>query len=165
MQAFDLEAVFGLVFMATGNLSLLVENRDVDDTFASVFKHLRPNGVFALEFEQLTALDWIKKNANQWVGSWFKGHTGSVYVHREMYRMIPEMQNVWESLLVIEKFTNGELAETEANHRMGRAFEVPEVTERLTEAGFVDIRVTNRLSDELADAEARTLSVKCSKPS
>lgn len=160
MQSLNIDQKYGLIFMATGNLSLLITNDDVKSTFNHVIEHLLPGGQFILEFEQVMPTGNNKK-VSSWGGDWFQGANDAIYVSRYKEKDHPFLPNIWENVLIIEKYVNGQLVETEANQRIGRRFFINEVLQPLEAAGFKDIRATNWQSDIPANKDVDTITVIC----
>lgn len=162
MQDFKIPKTFGLIISGTGNLSLLIHDKDINSTFNCVRNHLKPGGLFVFEFEQVP--EDKKKWKNQWSGNWFQGANGAVYTHRQIFKDLPDNPNIWECFLIIEKYIDGKLIETEGNQRVGRHFTVEEVVQFLKQTGFVDIKATNWQSNSPPSKDAHMVTVKCRKP-
>lgn len=163
MQNLNVPEKFGLVLGDAGLLSLFVTDADITATLESVKRHLMPNGSFICSFEQANekAQEWCSGERDG-VSGWFKGVNGAIYAHRELHKKCPAGSNTWEYLLIIEKFVDGNLVKTEANHRVGRFFTVDEVCAFFESVGFKDINVTKHCSDEPADESTDMVMVRCS---
>lgn len=73
MRVFDLGQRFAAIFVAANTLSLLLEEADVEATFASVKRHLVPGGVFVFDVSRVEGYAW----------------------HRPPYRFRSEPEGVW----------------------------------------------------------------------
>lgn len=162
MQELSISRKFGLIIGDAGLLSLFISNSDIIATLEAVKRHLLPGGTFICSFEQANAKaqEWCVANSN-WVGGWFKGPNGAIYAHRELHKDCPAGPYTWEYLLVIEKFVDGDLVKTEANHRIGRFFTVDEVCSLFESTGFKDIRISKHCSNETPDVNTDMVMLRC----
>jgi SAM-dependent methyltransferase len=166
MVEFDLPREFGMIFLASGGLSLFTSDQDIGATFGRVMVHLRPGGLFAFGFEPLPSggnTDESDGIWGRWDGDWVKGPDDVVIAWRRRRKYDPA-SHVWDALFVVEKFINGSLVETEANERMGRYFTTDEAVQYAVAAGFESIRATSGFTEDLPSSDSRVITVRCRKP-
>jgi len=165
VQTLDIGRTFGLVFANAGFLSMFVRDEEAEATLQSVRRHLEPGGKFICTFEQATekTLKWCAASRS-WTGNYFRAPNGALYADRTICKDCSSTPNCWERLLVIEKYADGRLVETEANHRFGRFFLVEEVLRFFESAGYDSLRVVNELTDEPPSKDVTTLAVVARKP-
>jgi SAM-dependent methyltransferase len=60
MRAFDLQRRFAAIFVAANTLSLLLEEADVEATFAAVERHLAPGGAFVFDVSRVEGYAWFR---------------------------------------------------------------------------------------------------------
>jgi SAM-dependent methyltransferase len=163
MLDFDLPQRFGTALLLSGSLGLFVSEQDIHSMFQQVMAHLEPGGLFIYEFESLPADGATWDGGSKWTGDWRTGPDGLVIAWRAKRRYNVNT-HVWEALLVIEKFLDGHLVETEANERTGRFFTVEEAVQFATSAGFVGIRATDQLTEDPPAKDSTGATVQCRKP-
>jgi SAM-dependent methyltransferase len=163
MQSFSLPRQFGLIFLASGGLSLFTDDHDIHATFARVMTHLKPGGTFIYDFEHAPALEERVKVSNQWTGGWLRGPGDVLIVWRRMHKPNAAART-WEQVMVFEKFVGGRFVEAEAADRVGREFLVDEVTQFARAAGFEQVVPTHWLTEEPPRKESRVVTVRCRKP-
>jgi SAM-dependent methyltransferase len=160
MLSFELHREFGLIFLGSGGLGLFPLDEDIAATFARVAAHLRPGGHFIYEFQPVWGgFKWD----NKWRGDWAKGADGVVMASRQRGEYDADT-NAWKILLVLEKFVDGRLIETEANEREGRFFTVEEAVGYARSAGFVEVEATNWLTQDPPSEDSVVVTVRCRKP-
>jgi hypothetical protein len=103
------------------------------------------------------------RNNDTWTSDWLNGPDGAVITWRRKHKYDASTR-IWRQLLIIEKFIDGRLVETELNERVGRFFTVDEAVQFAKAAGFTEIRATNWLTEDPPSADARVVSVRCKKP-
>lgn len=166
MVEFDLPRKFGLIMLNLGGLGLFVEDRDIHSVFERVMAHLKPGGMFIYNFELVPTESDMHKNQDRWIGNWHKGSGDVVLAWRRNDHKYNATTHVWERLLVVEKFVDGRLIETEVNERSGRFFTMDEAKQYAKFAGFIDIKMTNRLTDDPLsdDFDGVGITVQCKNP-
>jgi SAM-dependent methyltransferase len=160
MIDFVLPLHFGFIFLDSSGLSLFLNDEDIHATFARVMAHLKPGGTFIYEFE-MPCTEF--ENTNQWTGDWVCGPDGVVLAQRVRRKYDLESYR-WEQLCIFEKFVDGRLVETEANERAGREYLVDEAVQFAVDAGFVDVKATNWMTEDPPSEETGVVSVRCMKP-
>lgn len=163
MQTFALPRQFGLIFLASGGLSLFTDDRDIHATFSRVMAHLRPGGMFIFDFEHAPALADRAKATNQWTGGWLRGPGDVLIVWRRMHKPNPAART-WEQVMVFEKFIAGRFVEAEAADRVGREFLVEEAVRFAQATAFEQVSATHWLTDEPVRQDSRVVTLRCRKP-
>ena len=165
MVEFDLPREFALITLDSGGLGLFTEDRDIHSVFERVMAHLKPGGTFIYEFEEVSTRRPFKNPQDNWTGTWVKGPAGVVLAWRKSGSNYNADTHVWEWLYIVEKFVDGRLIEAEANERSGRLFTKEEAEQYAKSAGFRDIKMTNRLTDDppSEDFKGIGITVQCKK--
>ncbi len=166
MLEFNLSNEFSLITLDSGGLGLFTKDEEIHSVFERVHSHLIPGGIFIYEFEEVTTKRAFTEFRDNWTGNWVKGADGVVMAWRRTGSNYNKETHVWEWLFIVEKFVNGRLIESEANERTGRLFTPEEAEQYARSAGFVDIVLTNRLTDDppSEDFEGVGMTVQCRKP-
>jgi len=168
MVEFKLDREFGLITLDSGGLGLFTRDEDINSTFERVMMHLKPGGIFNFEFQLLPKDGEEPKydHFSEWKGNWVRGSEDVIYAWRKSSARYDTDTHVWENLHIVEKFVDGQLIETEANERTGRFFTMDEAEHYARSAGFIDIKMTNRLTDDPPsdDFEGVGITVQCRKP-
>ena len=160
MLEFDLPREFGLIFLDSGGLGLVISDQDIETLFERVMSHLRPGGLFIYEFQPVPDK---QRNDTRWDGDWVRGPDGVVMTLR-VRRTYDASSNVWEQVYILERFVDGQLLKTEANERTGRFFSVDEAVHYAKAAGFEEVGATNWLTADPPDKDAKVITVRCRKP-
>lgn len=166
MLKFDLHRKFGMIFLSSGGLGLLVSDEDIRTTFKRVMANLKLGGTFAFGFEPLPADNSkITKDGiwGRWEGDWLKGPDDIIISWRRRRKYDPKT-HLWECIFIVEKFVGGVLVETEANERIGRYFSTEEVVDYARTAGFENISVVDFLTGNQPDDSSREIVIRCKKP-
>ena len=157
MLELELPQEFGLIFLDSGGLGLFTSDQDIHALFARVMAHLKPGGRFIYEFQLPEEI------GGKWDGDWVKGPDDVTIAWRQKYKSHGD-KNVWKNLFIVEKFIGGHLEETEANERWGRFFTVDEAESYAKSAGFIDIEVTDWLTEHPLNENSDEMTVRCRKP-
>jgi ribosomal protein S18 acetylase RimI-like enzyme len=151
------------ILLTSGGLGLFVRDEDIHAVFGRVRDHLGPGGLFLFEFEPVPAPRDEKRREDLWTGDWLRGPDDVILAKRQRNKYDPAAQ-VWERLVVFEKYVEGRLVETEANERVGRFFTVEEAVGFAEAAGFETIRVSGDYSEAPPTKRAKVVAVRCRKP-
>ncbi|MBN1591762.1 MAG: class I SAM-dependent methyltransferase [Candidatus Coatesbacteria bacterium] len=157
---FDLSQKFGLVVFGSGGLGLFLEEEEIKKAFERVMAHLRPGGLFIFEYEPVRKA-W--DDERKWWGDWVCGPDNIVIAWRNRNKYDP-VTHIWTRLFVLDKFVDGVFVESEANERYGRFFTEDEARRYALDAGFVDVRLTDWLTDAPPNESSKVVTVRCRKP-
>ncbi|MFC2074865.1 class I SAM-dependent DNA methyltransferase [Bdellovibrionota bacterium] len=160
MLDFDLSREFSFIFLCQGGLGIFTSDKDINATFERVMAHLKPGGSFLFEFQPVSE---APKNDNRWSGNWVTG-PNNVVISLRNNTYCDSKTHIWEQLFIFDKFRDGKLIETEVNERWGRYFTVEETVKYAKDAGFVDIKVTNWLTEDPPKEDSVIIAVQCRKP-
>lgn len=147
---------YAFAFCGGGSFGLLVRDEEVAAALGRIREHLRPGGRLLLEVEtppQTAGGRW-----GPWSGRVWRRPDGATITLRGTGRYDPATQ-VEEAVGIYELFVDGALVETELNDWVRRFWTAEQITELLTGAGYVDIRVTRAYSAEEPGAHEEKLSV------
>src|SRR5262245_34829848 len=159
MQKLELPARFGTIFMGSCGLGVLVSDEDAYATFQRAYEHLRPAGIVSFEIETTRRGTRNAERAGLWSGTWHKASAGAVLTMRMTYRYDPST-HVRSSVMIFERYVEGELDSTELHETALRFWEADEVSALLEEVGFVAVRATRVFHDDEPPGDCEWLVVR-----
>lgn len=162
-QNLNINERFGMIFIADCGLGLFTKDDEVRLVFARIMEHLKPGGLFVFEIETIYAARNIQERNGIWQGKWTFGKEGILFAKRQLTQYQPDT-HIRESLLVLEKYRDGSLVETEANLGIMRFYSALEVIQLLESTDFINISVTKWLSNGPPSEDSEILSIRCNKP-
>lgn len=163
MQQLQLERRFGTIFMGSCGLGVLAADEDVRATFRKVSDHLVPGGVFCFEIETPPGGSRMQDRAGLWSGGWHRTQDGAVLATRLSYQY-DAATRVRSSLMILERYIEGQLAATELHESRLRFWKVDEVAAHLEDAGLADVRATRVFSDDDPPGDCEWLVLRARKP-
>ncbi len=163
MQALELPRKFGTVFMGSCGLGVLDSEDDVRATFRNVFNHLNSNGVFSFEIETPPESGPNRNRPGIWSGGWDVAEDGSVLVMRLIHNYDPDT-HVRPSVIILERYVDGRLDDTELYETTMRFWDVATVTEYLGDAGFVDVIPSKVFTDDQPPDDNQWLVIRARRP-
>lgn len=163
MQALELPRKFGTVFLGSCGLGVLDSEADVRATFRSVFNHLNPGGVFSFEIETPPEAAPARDRTGLWSGGWDVAEDGSALVVRMVHNYDPDTQ-VRASVMILERYVDGRLEDTELHETTMRFWEVETVTAYLGDVGFDDVIASNVFTDDQPPGDNHWLVIRARKP-
>ena len=163
MQRLSLGESFDLIFIADGTICLITDDEEVKCVLANAYKHLRPGGVFLLDVLTPRNGENDMKTAGIWQGDWKAGNDGTMYAKRILVKY-DETTRVRSGFLVIDKYCEGNLVESEENLGLTRYYESSAIAEWLRDVGFREVFVMEWASEEAADPESAFVTIRCLKP-
>jgi|GEM_PF-1224735 len=166
MQRLSLDETFGFIFIDDCTFTLVIEDRDVEELFERVFKHLRPGGTFLFDFHGFFPTEEFEKNNVQKSYTnmdWIKAPDGSIFVSTKISKYDPTTQ-VTDRLQIHDHYVDGKLVGSQAYEDPNRDHNVLRVIETLKSRGFGDIELGGYHTDEPPSRDTNTFSIRCKKP-
>jgi SAM-dependent methyltransferase len=161
MQTFKLNHKLSFVFIPDGSLSFITTNDEMVQTFTNVYHHLLPGSAFM--FDILHLGNKIKKPERGWQGDWKQVDDNLIYSKRYLTEYDPDT-HIQSRLLIIEKFVNGSLVGAEENLGKLRYYTIDEIAKFLHEAGFINVKAYDWLSEKKVKKDADMATIRCIKP-
>jgi SAM-dependent methyltransferase len=161
MQRLSLESTFGFIFIDDCTFTLVIDDTDVDELFARVYRHLKPGGTFLFDF--FTVRPDARETSNEVSESWGAAPDGSLYVSKKISSYDPDT-HVITRLQIHDLYVDGNFVGSQAYQDPNREHDPEEVLRRLAEHGFVDIRLGGYHTDDPPSSEAGMVSIRCRRP-
>lgn len=159
VQELSDEGRYRTAFCGGGSFGLLADDGDVTSALRALHRALAPGGTVVLEVETPAAAG----RPGAWGGRWWRRPDGALIVLRGLHGGVRD--GVEEALGIYELYVDGVLVETELDEWVRRFWTADAITDALTAAGFVDVRVTRAFSDEPPrGADDTMLSVRARRP-
>lgn len=162
MQEFNLPHKFEFIFIPDGTIGFAINNEDVKQVFKNIYSHLLPGGSFMFDIQPPWGKNLEEKHGI-WKGDWKTAEDKSIY-SKKILTQYNQETHLREGLLIIEKFQDGNLIESEENLGITRYYKIDEATALLCETGFIDIEARNWLTNEPVNGSPSLVTIQCKRP-
>ncbi len=162
MQKLNLPHKFEFIFIPDGTIGFAVNDEDIKQVFKNIYSHLLPEGNFIFDIQPPWGKNLEEKHGI-WKGDWKIAEDKSIY-SKKILTQYNQESHLREGLLIIEKFLDGNLIESEENLGITRYYKIDEITAFLRESGFIDIEACNWLTNEPVKGNPSLVTIKCKRP-
>jgi SAM-dependent methyltransferase len=162
MQELNLPYKFEFIFIPDGTIGFAIKDEEIKQVFMNIYSHLLTGGDLIFDLIPPWGKNLEEKHG-VWKGDWKKAEDKSIYSKR-ILTQYNSNTNLREGLLIIEKYQDGKLVNSEEDFGITRYFSIDEIITYLNESGFNDIKACSWLTNEPVSGNPSLVTIKCTKP-